>query len=468
MVQIDTKVHNKKNSLIQSPMVYNEIVHYLDTHWSPTTNLVAISQLDEAFGFPSKKLQIILVSGTSGKSTTIHYTSKLLAEEGIKVAAFYAPHTILYNERFVIDNEQISHKNFTTLANKVIQVVQDKKIAASTKDILTMMAFLYFTDNNVSCAIFENSGTYTLDPVMYCDVKIAAVTRIVANTPHDDTPAAFANIMIPVNSNTHFVSADQNKQNLHIMQQLAQAKGSQWSMPTRKLAPLAYPFEQLHGRCAALAQKIAHIYSDNFLEKTKNPITHTSLLTKPKGIRGRPTLEAKKFSKNSPTPSLELFWNKTSTTMPFTFQFITDKKPMILLDNADNIDALQNLFLGFRLLAYKNQFKNVSLILGCHQDQFQDEDFMKEIRYFTKKTSGTIAFCPIEPIAGEKTKPSWDLVKIMNAAKNVKIKAKVYKNFDEAFTTIKSTYNDSHDIIIIAGSQSIVRQYTNYQDTLTV
>lgn len=465
MVQIDAKVQSKKNSFLQSPLVYNEVVHYLDTHWSPTTNLIAITQLDEAFGFPSKKLDITLVSGTSGKSTTIHYTSKLLQEEGLKVGAFYTPHTTLYNERFVIDNEQISHKAFTELANKVIKTAHDLSIAASTKDILTMMAFLFFTENNVTFAIFENAGTYTLDPVLYCNVKIAAVTRIVANTLQDDTPAAFTNIMLPVTSQTHFVSADQNKQNLHIMQQLAQAKGALWSMPTRKLAPLAYPFEQLHGRCAALAQKIAHIYNDNFLHNTNTDITNAGLLNKPKALRGRPTLEAKKMSENYPAKSLELFWNKTSTNLPYRFQFMADKKPMILLDNADNIDALQNLFLGFRLLAYKHQFKNVSLIIGCHQDQFQDEDFIKELRYFTKKTSGMIAFCPIETIAGEKTKPSWDVQKMINLAKTVKIKAKVYKNFQEAFAAVKTVSNDRNDIIIITGSQAIMHQYETYQDS---
>ena len=267
MVQIDTKVQNKNSSLLQSPYTYNEIIHYLDTHWSPTANLVAISQLDESFGFPSKKLDIATVSGTSGKSTTIHYTCKLLEEEGLKVGAFYTPHLILYNERFAINNEQISNKTFTQLANKVIQTALDKKIAASTKDILTMMAFLFFKDSDVNLAIFENSGTYNLDPVLYCDVKIAAVTRIVANTNHDDTPAAFTNIVSPLTSKTYFVSADQNKQNLQIMHQLIQSKGSIWLMPIRKIAPLEYPLEQLHGRCAALAERIAHVYSDNFLHK---------------------------------------------------------------------------------------------------------------------------------------------------------------------------------------------------------
>ncbi|MDP3787859.1 MAG: hypothetical protein Q8Q60_00910 [Candidatus Chromulinivorax sp.] len=467
MVQIDTKVQNKKNSLLQSPRVYSEIIHYLDTHWSNTTNLVAISQLDESFGFPSKKLDIAMVSGTSGKSTTIHYTCKLLQEEGIKVGAFYTPHSVSYNERFVINNEQISNKTFTEIAHKVIQTAEDKKIAASSKDILTMMAFIFFQENNVTLAIFENSGTYELDPVLYCDVKISAVTRIVPNTSHDDTPAAFTNIMTPLTSKTYFVSADQNKQNLHIMHQFVESKGSNWSMPIRKLAPLAYPFEQLHGRCAALAERIAHIYNDNFLHKNETHIVNASLLSKPKGLRGRPTLEAKKAAEVYPKKSLELFWNEATTTLPSRFEFLHNKKPMILLDNADNIDALNNVFLGFRLLSYKQQFKGVSLIIGCHENQFEDEEFIKQIRYFVKKTSGTIAFCPIEPTPGEKSKASWDVQKVALLAKNAKIKAKTYKNFTEAFTAAKTAHDDRNSLIIITGSQAIVTEYLNYKEEVT-
>ena len=461
MIHIDTKAQNKKNSLLQSPRLYNEIIHYLDTHWNTTPNLIAISQLDESFGFPSKKLDIATVSGTTGKSTTIYFASKLLQEEGVKVGAFYTPHIISYNERFVINNEQISNKTFTALANKVIQTAEDKKIAASSKDILTMMAFLFFKENDVNIAIFENSGTYSLDPVLYCDVKIAALTRIISNTSHDDISTAFTNILSPLTSKTHFVAADQNKQNLQIIHQLVESKGSNWSMPIRKLAPLSYPFEQLHGRCAALAERIAQIYSDNFLHKNKADVVYSSLLVKPKGLRGRPTLEAKKTSESYPKKSLELFWNKTTTTLPCRFQFLQNQKPMILLDNADNIDALNNLFLGYRLLSYKQQFKEVSLILGCHANQFEDEEFLKELRYFVKKASGAIAFCPIEPIPGEKSKQSWDVQKIAQLTKNAKIKTKAYNSFTEAFAGVKTSTNNAQDLIIITGSQAIVREYLN-------
>lgn len=464
MVQIDTKTQNKKNSLLQSPLTYNEVVHYLDTHWHPTTNLLAISQLDESFGFPSKKLDRVIVSGTSGKSTTIHYTCKLLQEEGFNVGAFYSPHITSYNERFVLNNEQISHKNFTDIANKVIQTVEDKNIAASTKDILTMMAFIFFKENDATLTIFENAGTYTLDPVLYGDIKIAAVTRIVPNTSNDDTLAAFSNIMTSLTSQTHFVSADQNKQNLQIMHQLVEAKGSNWSMPIRKLAPLAYPFEQLHGRCAALAERIAHIYSDNFLHKNQTGMINVSLLNQPKGLRGRPTLEAKKALETHPKRSIEQFWRETTTTLPSRFQLTTYNNSRVLLDNADNLDALNNVFLGFRLLSYKQQFKGVSLIIGCYEHQFEDEAFIKEIRYFAKKTSGTIAFCPIQPTVGEKSHASWDAQKIAHLAKTVKIKSKAYKNFAEAFTTVQATHDDANSLIIITGSQAIVSEYLNFKE----
>ena len=37
-----------------------------------------------------------------------------------------------------------------------------------------------------------------------------------------------------------------------MMQEITKQKGGVWAMPIRKLLHLAYPFEQLHGRCAAL------------------------------------------------------------------------------------------------------------------------------------------------------------------------------------------------------------------------
>ena len=67
-----------------------------------------------------------------------------------------------------------------------------------------------------------------------------------------------------------------------------------WSMPIRKLAALPYPMEQLHGRCAALAERIAHTYVNGFMNS--ETVIANTFSAKQKGQRGRPTLEAKRQS----------------------------------------------------------------------------------------------------------------------------------------------------------------------------
>lgn len=465
MAQVDPKMQKKQASFPSTlPHTYAEVVNYLDSHWQPTTNLTAITQLDKSFGSLAHTLKTVLISGTNGKSITAHFTSKLLQEEGLKVGIFYTPHITLYNERFCLDNEYISNQEFTKLANKVIARVESEKIAASTKDILVMMAVLFFHENNIDIAIFENSSVYDIDPVFYMQPIVSAITRLVAKTANEDFHHAITNIMQNINTKTHVVSADQNKFNLHLMHQIAETKGSHWSMPIRKLAPLAYPFEQLHGRCAALAERISSIFAENFLNQHTIAITE-SLLSRPKGQRGRPTLEAKRKSELHPKRTIEQFWSETTTTLPFHFQLLKKEKPAVLLDTADNLDAFTNLFLGIRLLHYKHPFKGLALILGCQDNQFEDEEFIKQIRYFFKKTSGVVAFYPTATKIGEKAGTAWDAQKITNAAKNAKIKAKYYPTFKEAFEASKKLVDDRDGLLVLAGSKAIIEDYLHYKDT---
>ena len=138
-----------------------------------------------------------------------------------------------------------------------------------------------------------------------------------------------------------------------------------------------------------------------------------------------------------------------------------------MLDNADNLDSLSNLFLGVRLLAYQQDYKEISLIIACHEGQFDTEEFIKQARYFFKKASGSIAFCPtVTTTIGEKTKASWDVTNITNAAKTAKIKAKAYTNFVDAFNGIKAAHDNRDSLIVITGSKSIISEYKNYKETI--
>lgn len=63
-----------------------------------------------------------------------------------------------------------------------------------------------------------------------------------------------------VRPGTIVISGDQNKLNLQNMLITTKQLGGEWAMPIRKFAPLPYPFEQLHGCCAALCRMHSTIF----------------------------------------------------------------------------------------------------------------------------------------------------------------------------------------------------------------
>ena len=288
---------------------YNEIVEFLDSNWKTNQNdlsLTAIKKLNQALGNVAEKTNAILVTGTNGKSLTAHFAAKLLKEDGLNVGIFYSPRIMTYNEQFAINNETISNKSFTDIGNEVLNALASLDIQANSLDVLTMMALFHFKQSNADVALFEVAKQGAANPINICSAKIIAVTRITDREEEqsaDVVNAAAQELLVGVNKQTHVISADQSKLNLQIMETVTEAKGGIWAMPIRKLAPLQYPFEQLHGRCAALAERIANIYVNTFLQKDAIMVSN-SLLTKQKGQRGRPTLRSKtpiriKSKKNS-------------------------------------------------------------------------------------------------------------------------------------------------------------------------
>ncbi len=443
---------------------YSEIVEFLDKNWhtnAPEATLSRMKQLDHAFDSLSQKIDTILISGTNGKSLTAYFTTQLLQAEELCVGTFYSPHTLTYNERFAINGETIANKVFTELANEVLNTAENIQLAVNTYEVLTMMALLHFKNNTVDIAVIEVSDTTTTNAAHIFNPKVVAITRITEQeTPHADAHT-IGQMLSVVKAGTHVVSADQSKLNLHAIQTLATEKGGTWAMPIRKLAPLSYPFEQLHGRCAALAERVAHIYINVFAHKDAIIVSsaHNSLLAKQKGQRGRPTTEAKRQAEMHPKKTIEQFWKDTTNCLPGRFQLLDKEKPSILLDNAGNLDAFKNVLLGIRLLHYQRPLKGLTVILGCNRSDLNMQEFLKLLRYFFKKTSGQVIVCPVEPAPGHQGDQVWDVEQVTNDIKSMKIKARSSKNFKEAFEIAQKSVDERHGLVVITGSPSIITEY---------
>lgn len=446
---------------------YSEIIELLDNNWSVSTadQAARFKKLDTALGNHAQNLKTIAFTGTNGKSITIHLTSKLLKEENLKIGALYAPHILTYNERLTIGEEAISNKEFTEVANEVINAAESLNLKCNSFELLAMMAVVHFAQNNVDVALFETGNNDCIELFHLCKPVIVAVTRAIDETITDETVVPtelIKNMLSIVNAGTHVISADQSKINLQLMLDITKAKNGVWAMPIRKLAQLTYPFEQLHGRCAALAERVADIFVNTFANRDAIVVADT-LLTKQKGQRGRPTIEAKRQAELNPKRTVEQFWKETCNTLPGRFQLLDKEKPSLLLDNASNLDAIKNLLLGVRLLHYQRPLKGLTVVLGCNNKDIDVEGLMRALRYFFKKTSGQVIVCPITSMPSDRGAQSWDIEKITNDLKSMKIKARSSASFKEAFEAAQKSVDERNGLVVITGSSAIVNEYWNYK-----
>ncbi len=453
-----------KNRLAGKVKSFNEVVDFLNA-CTPIEygekSLARMRQLDKLLSFPAEKMDIILVGGTNGKSATINFASKLLKEEGCNVGSLYSSNFLTYNERLSLNSKSISNKQFADVVGEVINIAESNKIQATAFEILTMAALCYFKSEKVEVALLEVGVGGCFDATNIFNPKVAAVTRIAqdhTNVLGDDLNKVTSEMMGIAKKDCWVVSAEQSKIRLQKMKELADVNGSKWVMPIRKLSPLPYVFEQLFGRSASLAERIAQLYVEN-VKGRFSPFLRGNLLAVRQGQRGRPTLEAKKQAEFNPIKTLRNFWNEKFDLPHGCFELLDKEKPSVLLDNAHNADAFENLFLGIRLLNYKHSINGLTIIMGFHSHHNLNEA-MKLVRYLLKKINGQVFFVPLA-----KDSSCYSAEELTKEARSLGIiKSRPYKSFGEAFEIAKKTVDSRQGLVVVTGATSLVSEYWKYKD----
>ncbi len=447
-----------QDGLVGRVRSYNEIIEFLSSRRVIDHNESALHrmrQLDIAFDSLSTRFDLILIGGCNGKSSTINFTSKLLNEENFKVGTVYSSHFLSYNERIAVNSQVINNKQFAEYTNDVINVVEQNKIDATAFEILAMAALLFFRSEKVNIAIFEVGIGGKFDAINAFTPKISAVTRIAEDYIDilgDSLDKVTEDMMGIAKKDCWFISAEQSKLRLQKMKEFSDVNGAIWAMPIRKLATLPYIYEQLYGKSASLAERITQLYVED-IRKQFSPFLRGNLLATTKGQRGRPTLEAKRQAELNPVKTLKSFWNEEFTLVRGCFEVLDKEKPTILLDNAHNLEAIINLFLGIRLLHYQRPIKGLALIL-CLKDFIKSQEVIKHIRYLLKRVNGQVFFLPIKGDANYINPEN-----LSQLAKTVNIKAKACKTFAEAFDAAKKVVDERQGLVCISGHASLITEY---------
>ena len=136
-------------------MNYNEAVKLLTSQgkFRIELGLDRISRALERLGNPQDKLQYIHVAGTNGKGSVCAIISTILQEAGMKVGLYTSPHIFEYTERIMISGVEITKFDFAFYIDKITKIIED--INLTEFEILTVVMFKYFADENVDIVVLE-------------------------------------------------------------------------------------------------------------------------------------------------------------------------------------------------------------------------------------------------------------------------------------------------------------------------
>src|SRR5574344_314006 len=114
-------------------------------------------------GNPQEHLKCIHVAGTNGKGSVCEILHSILTTAGYKTGIFISPHIFDYTERIKISGVEISKEDFAKYIEEIINLADNNNIVLTEFEVLTVVMFKYFDDNNVDVAILETGLGGRLD-----------------------------------------------------------------------------------------------------------------------------------------------------------------------------------------------------------------------------------------------------------------------------------------------------------------
>ena len=161
----------------------NEIEMWLESRIGLNfrSGLDRMSQAVSLLNHPEENYPIIHVTGTNGKGSTIAFMSQLFVQHEKKVGTFTSPHMVSVHDRICINHEPISDEDFTRLGRQVREMERQLRQThdpLSYFEILTLMALLYFKEEQVDVALIEVGIGGLLDTTNVVAGDIAVVTSV--------------------------------------------------------------------------------------------------------------------------------------------------------------------------------------------------------------------------------------------------------------------------------------------------
>ncbi len=126
---------------------------------------------------PQKKYPVIHVAGTKGKGSTCAFIASALQYNGFKTGFYSSPHLVDFSERIQINGIPISHDRIVAILDAMKPMIEKVK-QITTFEITTALAFEYFRQEHVDCAVVEVGLGGRLDATNVVKPLVTVITSI--------------------------------------------------------------------------------------------------------------------------------------------------------------------------------------------------------------------------------------------------------------------------------------------------
>lgn len=134
---------------------YSECLSWLYQRHTIKFGLNRVKKINELFNYPSEQYRTIHVAGSNGKGSVCYKIYSLLKLKNLKVGLFTSPHIVCLRERIIVNDELISEEELPYLVNRILEKCKSAQIELTFFELMTMVAFLHFSNKRVDYAVIE-------------------------------------------------------------------------------------------------------------------------------------------------------------------------------------------------------------------------------------------------------------------------------------------------------------------------
>lgn len=159
-------------------------INWLETQprFRPKTSLDYVKNAYDLLNINFDNIKKIHVAGTNGKGSTSAYITNILVNNDVKVGTFTSPYLVVFNERIRINNINISNEDLLTYINYFYDlnetIFNKYNYKLSFFEIVTLISFKYFYDNNVDAIVIEVGIGGRLDATNILNYDVSIITSI--------------------------------------------------------------------------------------------------------------------------------------------------------------------------------------------------------------------------------------------------------------------------------------------------